>query len=153
MIDAYDRRILEELEYDGRAAFSAIANTLRISNTMVHQRINKMMDNGVITHIKPVINEKKIGYDLGSFTGITLENDYNSDTVIQELKKIPEITECHYIAGGYTLFLRIFARNSEHLRHILYDNIDKIEGVNKTESMIDLGCAFKRNVAPVPQKN
>ena len=148
MIDAYDRRILQELEKDGRVAFSSIASTLHISNTMVHQRINKLMDNGVILSVKPVINEKKIGFNLGSFTGITLEKDYSSDKVIKELRKIPEITECHFIAGGYTLFLRIFARDSDHLREILYDKIDKIEGVTKTESMIDLGCAFKRNVEP-----
>tara|TARA_Y100000385_G_scaffold268507_1_gene305598 strand:+ start:93 stop:548 length:456 start_codon:yes stop_codon:yes gene_type:complete len=150
MIDAYDRRILQELEHDGRVAYSAIANSLHISNTMVHQRINKMMDNGVISGIRPVIDEKKIGYNLGSFTGITLENDYSSDKVIAELRKIKEITECHFIAGGYTLFLRIFAKDSDHLRKILYDKIDKIEGVSKTESMIDLGCAFKRNVKAEP---
>jgi Lrp/AsnC family transcriptional regulator for asnA, asnC and gidA len=149
MIDAYDRRILQELEKDGRIAYSTIASTLHISNTMVHQRINKMMDNEVITSIKPVIDEKKIGYNLGSFTGITLENDYSSEKVIEELRKIPEVTECHFIAGGYTLFLRIYAKDSDHLRQILYDKIDKIEGVTKTESMIDLGCAFKRNVQPV----
>ncbi len=150
MIDAYDRRILQELEHDGRVAYSAIANSLHISNTMVHQRINKMMDNGVISSIRPVIDEKKIGYNLGSFTGITLENDYSSDKVIAELRKIKEVTECHFIAGGYTLFLRIFAKDSDHLRKILYDKIDKIEGVSKTESMIDLGCAFKRNVKAEP---
>tara|TARA_B100000497_G_C7684179_1_gene414321 strand:- start:561 stop:1016 length:456 start_codon:yes stop_codon:yes gene_type:complete len=150
MIDAYDRRILQELEHDGRVAYSAIANSLHISNTMVHQRINKMMDNGVISGIRPVIDEKKIGYNLGSFTGITLENDYSSDKVIAELRKIKEVTECHFIAGGYTLFLRIFAKDSDHLRKILYDKIDKIEGVSKTESMIDLGCAFKRNVKAEP---
>ena len=149
MIDAYDRRILQELEKDGRIAYSTIASTLHISNTMVHQRINKMMDNEVITSIKPVIDEKKIGYNLGSFTGITLENDYSSEKVIEELRKIPEVTECHFIAGGYTLFLRIYAKDSDHLKQILYDKIDKIEGVTKTESMIDLGCAFKRNVQPV----
>jgi len=146
MIDAYDKRILKELEKDGRIAFSAIANSLKISNTMVHQRINKMMDNGVISSFRPIINEKKIGFNLGSFTGITLTNDSGTRQVIEELIKIPEITECHYVAGTYTLFVRIYAKDSDHLRKILYDQIDKIEGVSKTESMIDLGCAFRRNV-------
>ena len=146
MIDAYDKRIIKELEKDGRIAFSTIANTLKISNTMVHQRISKMMDSGVISSFRPLINEKKIGYNLGSFTGITLTNDYSTKKVIAGLKKIPEITECYYVAGSYTLFVRIFSRDSDHLRQILYDQIDKIEGVSKTESMIDLGCAFRRNV-------
>jgi len=145
-LDEYDKKILKVLELDGRMAFSAIATSLSISNTMVHQRVNKLLEHGVITNFKPTIDEKKIGYDLGSFTGITLENDYSSSKVINELKNIPEITECHYIAGAFTLFLRIVAEDSEHLRHILYEKIDKIEGVLKTESMIDLGCAFKRNI-------
>lgn len=74
ILDEFDINIIKELEKDGRMAYSAIATNLKISNTMVHQRINRLIEQGILTGIKPVINEKKVGYDWGSFTGITLNN-------------------------------------------------------------------------------
>ncbi len=145
-LDEYDIQILNLLEKDGRMAFSAIATELGISNTMVHQRITKLTEQDILRGVKPVLNEKKIGYDWGAFTGITLEKDHDSERIIEELKSIPEVTECYYITGTYTLYLRIVAKNHEHMRHILYDRIDNIQGIAKTDSMIELGCAFKRNI-------
>lgn len=145
-IDEFDRKIISILNNDGRIPYLNIAKQLDISNTMVHQRVSKLIANGIISAIRPLLNEKKIGYDLSSFTGITLEKDYVHGTVIEALKKIPEITECYYIAGDFTFFLRVVAKDSNDLRNLLYEKIDKIPGVYKTVSMIDLGCAFKRNV-------
>lgn len=144
-LDKHDRNILKELELDGRKAYSTIAQKLDISNTMVNQRVNKMMEHGVIDGIKPVINEKKIGFDWGSFTGLTLEKDIDSGRIIKELENIPEITECYYVTGSYTLFVRITATTHEHMREILYNKLDHIKGILKTDSIMDLGCAFKRN--------
>jgi len=146
-LDEFDINIIKELEKDGRMAFSAIAANLKISNTMVHQRVNRLMEQGIITGIKPVINEKKIGYDWGAFTGITLNKDQDSNRIIEELKKIPEITECYYITGSFTLYIKIIARDHEHMRKILYEKIDNIPGIAKTDSIMELGCAFKRNVS------
>jgi Lrp/AsnC family transcriptional regulator for asnA, asnC and gidA len=144
-LDEYDINIIKQLEKDGRMAFSAIATNLKISNTMVHQRINRLIEQGVLSGIKPVVNEKKIGYDWASFTGITLNKDSDSDRIIEELKKIPEITECYYVTGSFTLYIKIIAKNHEHMRTILYEKIDRISGIAKTDSIIELGCAFKRN--------
>ena len=146
-LDPFDIKIIKELEKDGRMPYSAIATNLKISNTMVHQRINRLMEQGIITGIKPIINEKKIGYDWGSFTGISLNKDEDSSRIIEELKKIPEVTECYYITGSYTLYIKIIARDHEHMRKLLYDKIDVIPGIAKTDSMIELGCAFKRNIS------
>ncbi|MEM0575737.1 Regulatory protein AsnC [Flavobacterium sp. 9R] len=146
VLDEFDINIIKELEKDGRMAFSAIATSLKISNTMVHQRINRLIDQGVITGIKPVINEKKIGYDWGAFTGITLNKDADSKRVIDELKEIPEITECYFITGSFTLYIKLIAKDHEHMRKLLYEKIDNIPGIAKTDSIIELGCAFKRNV-------
>ena len=145
-LDEFDIKIIKELEKDGRMAFSAIATNLKISNTMVHQRINKLTEQGILTGIKPIINEKKIGYDWGAFTGISLKKDQDSNRIIEELKKIPEITECYYITGSYTLYVKIIAKDHEHMRRVLYEEIDNIPGIEKTNSLIELGCAFKRNV-------
>jgi Lrp/AsnC family transcriptional regulator, regulator for asnA, asnC and gidA len=146
-LDEYDIQILQCLEKDGRMAFSVIATELDISNTMVHQRVSKMTEQGILKGIRPMLNEKKIGYDWASFTGITLEKDSNSERIIEALKQIPEVTECYYITGGFTLYLRIVAKNHEHMRKILYEQIDSIEGIAKTDSIIELGCAFKRNIS------
>lgn len=145
-MDKYDTKILRRLEEDGRVAFSTIAAELGISNTMVHQRVNKMMSQGILKGIKPVLDEKKMGFDWAAFTGLTLEKDYDTQRIITALKTIPEITECYFITGSYTLYLRIIAKSNEHMRSILYDKIDNIPGVAKTNSIIELGCAFKRNV-------
>lgn len=146
-LDDFDVQILRQLEIDGRKAFSAIATELGISNTMVHQRVNRLTEQGILRGIKPVLDEKKIGYDWGAFTGITLEKDHDSERIIEALKNIPEVTECYYITGTYTLYLRIIAKNHEDMRRILYDKIDNIAGIAKTDSIIELGCAFKRNIA------
>lgn len=145
-LDDYDIKILKHLETDGRMAFSAIAAELGISNTMVHQRVNRMTEQGILVGIKPVLNEKKMGYDWGAFTGVTLEKDHDSQRIIEALKNIPEVMECYYITGSYTLYLRIIAKNHEHIREVLYDKIDNIPGIAKTDSIIELGCAFRRNV-------
>lgn len=147
IVDEFDIKIIKELEKDGRMAYSAIATNLKISNTMVHQRINRLIEQGILTGIKPIINEKKVGYDWGAFTGITLNKDQDSGRIIEELKNIPEITECYYITGSFTLYIKIIAKDHEHMRKILYEKIDTIPGIAKTDSIIELGCAFKRNVS------
>ena len=145
-LDKFDVFIIQELEKDGRMAYSTIAANLKISNTMVHQRVNRLIEQGILLGIKPVLNEKKIGYDWGAFTGITLNKDQDSSRIIEALKKIPEVTECYYISGLYTLYIKIIARNHEHMRKILYEKIDNIPGISKTDSIMELGCAFKRNI-------
>lgn len=146
-LDEFDIKIIKELEKDGRMAFSAIAASLKISNTMVHQRINRLLEQDIIVGIKPIINEKKIGYDWGAFTGITLNKDQDSSVVIEALKNIPEVTECYFITGSYTLYIKIIAKDHEHMRTLLYEQIDNIPGIAKTDSIIELGCAFKRNIS------
>lgn len=145
-IDEFDLQILKYLDADGRMAYSAIATALGVSNTMIHQRINRLVEQGILTGIKPVLNEKRLGYDWGAFTGLSLEKDHDSGRIIAELKKIPEVTECYYITGNYTLYVKIIAKNHEHMRQLLYEKIDNIPGIAKTDSLIELGCAFKRNI-------
>ncbi|HRK74946.1 MAG TPA: Lrp/AsnC family transcriptional regulator, partial [Rhodothermales bacterium] len=119
-MDTFDVQILQLLETDGRMPFSTIATSLGISHTMVHQRVNKLIEQGVIVGIKPVLDEKKLGYDWATFTGLTLQKDADSERVIEALKQIPEVTECYYITGTYTLYVRILAKSHSHMREILY---------------------------------
>lgn len=145
-LDAYDIRILKALEKDGKKPFSKIATDLGISNTMVHQRVLRMKELKVLKGTTILIDEKKLGFEWGAFTGIILKEDAISEEIIEALKKIPEVVECYYITGSYTLYIRIVAKSNEHMRRLLYEKIDHIKGVQKTESIIDFGCAFKRNV-------
>ena len=146
MLDTYDRKILSALEEDGKRAFSAIASDLNISHTMVGQRVVRLKETGVLKGNTIVLDESKVGYDWGAFSGLVLKEDSKAETVIKRLKKIPEVVECYYISGKYALLIRVVARDREHMRHLLFDKIDTIPGVVKSESMIDFGCAFKRNV-------
>lgn len=145
-MDEYDYQILVVLEKDPRKPYSEIAKTLGISNTMVHQRIAKLKKNGIIKGASLVLDERKMGFEWGAFTGLILKEDSDSKAIIAELQKIPEVTECYYITGKYALYIRIIAKNSEHMREVLYDKIDHIPGILKTESLIDFGCAFKKNI-------
>jgi len=79
VVDEFDKKIISILNEDGRTSFLNISKELGVSNTMVHQRVSKLMESGVISSIRPILNEKKIGYDLSSFTGITLEKDYKEN--------------------------------------------------------------------------
>jgi Lrp/AsnC family transcriptional regulator, regulator for asnA, asnC and gidA len=145
-LDNFDKQILKELEKDGRKPYSEISKKLDVSNTMVHQRVNRMKEGGLIKKMALELDERKMGYEWSAFTGIILKEDSNSESIIDALKNIPEVVECYYITGKYTLYIRIVAKNNEHMRKVLYEKIDHIAGVLKTESLIDFGRAFKRNV-------
>ena len=146
-LDEFDKKILIQLEKDGRKPYSEIAKNLNISNTMVHQRVTRMKKIGILKGAGIILDERKLGYEWSAFTGLVLKEDSDSKTIIEELRKIPEVTECYYITGQYTLYIRIVAKSNEHMRSELYDKIDHISGILKTESMIDFGAAFKRNVS------
>lgn len=147
LLDDYDKKILIQLEKDGRKPYSEIAKNLNISNTMVHQRVTRMKKIGILKGAGIILDERKLGYEWSAFTGLVLKEDSDSKTIIEELRKIPEVTECYYITGQYTLYIRIVAKSNEHMRSVLYDKIDHISGILKTESMIDFCAAFKRNVS------
>ena len=148
MLDQYDKAILRLLDQDGRIAYSTIARNLNISNTMVHQRVQRLQQLGIIKGVFMDLDDRALGYDYAAFTGITLEKDADSAMVIRELEAIPEVTECYYVTGPYTLYVRIVAKDHADLRRVLYERIDIIAGINKTESIVELGCAFKRNIVP-----
>lgn len=149
MLDPFDRQILQALEKDARRPYAEIANQLGISNTMVHQRVAKLKQRGLLKGTSIVVDERMLGYEWGAFTGLILKEDSDSKAIVEALRQIPEVVECYYITGQYALYIRIIAQNREHMRQILYDQIDHIPGILKTESLIDFGCAFKKNI-PIP---
>jgi Lrp/AsnC family transcriptional regulator for asnA, asnC and gidA len=147
-LDYTDKAILGCLSDDSRRSYVEIANELKISNSLVHQRIRKMKTSGLIKKAGLQINEKVLGYHACSFTGIVLREAHYAQKVVDELEKIPEVVECDFVSGKYAVFIKIYAANNEHMREVLYEKIHCIEGVSGTDTFISFGSQFRRE-API----
>ena len=144
--DYIDTQILLQLRIDARKSYSKIAKELKVSNSLIHQRVKKMIEFGVIKNAEFVLDEKKLGYNTKSYTGIRLREARFAKSVMKELHKIEEIVESNFVSGNYAIFILIFARDNQHLQNILYDNIHLINGVAGTDTFICFDAGFKRNV-------
>lgn len=145
--DYIDQQILLQIREDARKPFSQIADELKISNSLVHQRIRKLKSKGVINKAEFLIDEKRIGYKTKSYVGIRLREARYAQPVVEGLKKIPEILECNYVSGHYAIFILIFAYDNHHLRKILYEQVHQIDGVAGTDSFICFDTNFRRQVS------
>lgn len=147
-LDYVDEQILLKLSEDAKKSYLQIAKELKISNSLVHQRINKLKEQGILEGFNVSINAKKLGYNTSAYMGIVLKEASYSYQVAEEMKKIPEIVSCDFVSGKYALFLKIVAANNDHLRTILYDKVHGIEGVGSTDTFISFGSEFTRD-API----
>ncbi len=145
-LDFLDRQILKKLTDDARLSFTILAKELKVSNSLVHQRIRKLQENGLLQGYTVKLDSKKLGYDSITYTGIVTKEARFAYTVAEELKKIPEVVECHWVSGKYALFIKIVAKDNEDLRRILYEQIHRIEGVGSTDSFISFGMAFEKGL-------
>lgn len=145
-LDPIDHLILNELILDARISFVQLAKKLSVSNTLIHQRVRKIRAAGIIQHATFRIDPWKLGYETCAYTQVMLANPKRHRQVEEELEKIPEIVECVNTAGRYALLLKIYARNNQHLRDIIYEKILPIEGIEGTNSTISFETAFIRSV-------
>ncbi|MBT8234348.1 MAG: winged helix-turn-helix transcriptional regulator [Saprospiraceae bacterium] len=148
--DPFDRRIIKELTADARIPFIQLAKKLKVSNTLVHQRIKKLKEAGIINNATFRLEPWILGYETSAYVQIMLTNAKLHREVENKLKDIPEIVECVNIAGRYALIVRIFAINNRHLRDIIYEKIQPIEGVEGTNTTMCFETAFVRNI-PLPE--
>ncbi len=144
--DYIDKQILSKLRLDARKPYSQIAEELKVSNSLIHQRIKKLTAEGVIISAALVLEEHNLGYKTKSYTGIRLREARFAKEVMRELEKIPEITECNFVSGNYAIFILIYAKDNHHLQKILYDKVHLINGVAGTDTFICFDTCFKRNV-------
>lgn len=144
--DFIDKRILKKLQEDARKPYSQLAEELKVSNSLVHQRIKRMIENGVIKQSSILLDEKKLGFKTKSYTGIRLREARFAKSVMEELFKIEEIVECNYVSGSYAIFILIFAQDNEHLKNILYEQVHLINGVAGTDTFICFNTGFKREI-------
>ena len=145
-IDSLDRKIIKMITKNARIPYLEVARECNVSGAAIHQRIQKLIRMGVITGSKFTIEPKKIGFKTCAYMGIFLEQASLYNDVLEELKKIPEITQGHFTTGNYSVFIKIFARDNEHLKSILSDKIQSISGIARTETFISLEEGFNRSI-------
>ncbi|MBP5641658.1 MAG: Lrp/AsnC ligand binding domain-containing protein [Paludibacteraceae bacterium] len=147
-IDELDRKILRIITQNARIPFRDVADICGVSRAAVHQRVQKMFDNGTIIGSGYQVNPKMLGYNLCAYIGITLEkgNQYNS--VSAELEKIPEVVESQFTLGAYSMLIKLYAKDDKHLLQLLNSKIQEIPGVANTETLTALDQKINR-VLPV----
>ena len=145
-IDEVDRQILSILMTDAKTPFTDIAKNVHVSGGTVHVRMRKMEQLGIVTGASLTIDYTKLGYDISAFLGIYLDKSSLYDEVADELKKIPEIVEAHYTTGLYSIFAKIICRDTSHLKEVLHDKIQKIGGIQRTETFITLQESINRPI-------
>lgn len=153
-IDSTDKKILEILSANARMPFLEVARMCGISGAAVHQRVQKLMDAGILDGSQFCLNPKGLGYYTCAFIGIqvNLLSTSTHEQVFQAIKQIPEIVECHHISGKYSLFLKVFTKNNEHLKKIIVEKIQTIPEVTATETFISLEEGFIRQL-PIQEGN
>lgn len=145
-IDNTDLRILEILMQDAKRPYTEVAKKVNVSQGTVHVRMNKMEDAGILEKTTLRINYAKLGYDITAFIGIYLEKSALYDMVLSKLRSIPEITSIHYTTGNYSMFVKIHCRDTNHLKEVLHDKMQQVEGIERTETMISLEESLVRNL-------
>lgn len=145
-IDNLDMDILKHLMQDGTKAYSEIAKDLIVSGGTIHVRMKKMQEMGIIDGTHLTINPQKVGYDICAFLGIFLEKGIQYKDAVAQLSKIKEVVELHYTTGAYSMFAKIICRDTNHLRHVLNEEIQAVEGIQRTETLISLEESIKRQI-------
>ncbi len=145
-LDDWDLKILDIITQNARVPFKDVAKEVGISRAAVHQRVNRMVDLGVIIGSGYHIDAKKVDFKTCTYIGIFLEKGSLYTDVVKDLEKIPEVVECHYTTGAYAIFVKVYAKDNEHLKTILSGQIQRIAGVASTETLISLEESFKRTI-------
>ena len=146
-IDKTDKLILSMLMHDAEQPYTDIAKKIGyVSGGTVHVRMKKLRDMGIVKGANLVVDNTRLGYDICAFLGIYLDKSSLYDDVSEELKKIPEVVEAYYTTGLYSIFAKIFCRDTNHLRDVLHDKIQKISGIQRTETFISLQESINRPV-------
>ncbi|WP_310557207.1 Lrp/AsnC ligand binding domain-containing protein [Flavobacterium sp.] len=145
-IDGIDKEILRFLMEDARKPILQIANKIGISGAAIHQRLRKLEDAKVISGSRLIVNTRVLGYRTMAFVGVYLDKASSNSEAVKELKKIPEVLECHYTTGNWSILIKIICRDNEHLMNLLNQKIQPIDGVSRTETFISLEQQIERQI-------
>lgn len=147
-LDSLDKRIVKILLHDARMPYTEIARKCKVSGAAIHQRMARMKEAGVITGSFLRLNPKGLGFHTCAFIGIqvNLTSTSTHEEVFELISQIPEIVECHHISGKYSLLVKVYTRNNEHLKKIIVERIQSIPEITFTETFISLESGFEREL-------
>jgi Lrp/AsnC family transcriptional regulator, regulator for asnA, asnC and gidA len=145
-IDNVDLKILSLLAEDAKMPYTEVAKKVFVSGGTVHVRMRKMEEMGIVRGTTLNMDYSKMGYDITAFLGIYLEKSSLYDEAIKHLEKIPEIVKIHYTTGNYNIFVKMHCKDTRHLKDVLHDKIQIIEGIERTETIISLEESLNRHI-------
>lgn len=145
-IDNTDLRILSLLMEDASMPYTEIGKRVFVSGGTVHVRMAKLTKLGIVKGSQLLIDPAKLGWDISAFLGIYLDKSSLYEDVAIQLERIPEVVNIHYTTGGYSIFAKIVCRDTQHLREVLHDKIQRVEGIQRTETFISLEERISRNI-------
>ena len=146
-IDSIDLKILSELIENAAIPYTEIAKKIGVSGGTIHVRMKKMEELGIVKGSHLEINYTRLGYDITAFLGIYLDKSEFYDKAVADLRNIPEVVNVHYTTGNYSMFVKIICRDTQHLREVLHDKIQKVYGIQRTETSISLEESINRTLA------
>ncbi|NPD80510.1 AsnC family transcriptional regulator [Palleniella muris] len=149
-LDALDKKIIRMISNDARVPFLEVARACNVSGAAIHQRIQKLQSLGIVKGSQFIIDPEKIGYETCAYVGLYLKYPERFDNVVEELRKMPEVVECHYTTGGMDMFIKLYAKNNHHLLSIIHDKLQPL-GLSRSETIISFNAAISRplNVADI----
>ena len=150
-IDNLDRKILDIITKNARIPYLEVARDCNVSGAAIHQRVQRLIRLGVIRGSEFKVDPIMVGFRTCAYVGLYLDNPGKYKEVIIKLKEIPEVIECHYTTGNYSLFIKLYTHDNEHLREVLTEKIQAIPGVMRTETLISLEESISRQI-PVLSK-
>ncbi|MEM9389712.1 MAG: Lrp/AsnC ligand binding domain-containing protein [Bacteroidota bacterium] len=145
-IDNIDLKILEVLTKNAKKPYTEVAKQVYVSGGTVHVRMKKLEEMGIVKGNTLLIDHTRLGFDITAFIGIFLSKSALYDEVISLLKQVPEIVNVHYTTGNYSMFAKMYCRDTNHLKDVLYDKIQRIDGIVRTDTMISLEESISRNL-------
>jgi Lrp/AsnC family transcriptional regulator, regulator for asnA, asnC and gidA len=150
-IDNLDRKILDIITKNARIPYLEVARECNVSGAAIHQRVQRLIRLGVIKGSEFKVDPVMVGFKTCAYIGIFLDYPGNYREVVKSLREIQEVIECHYTTGNYSLFIKVYAHDNEHLRNVLTDKIQVIQGIVRTETLISLEESINRQI-PVLSK-
>lgn len=145
-VDKLDLQIIQEMLENAETPYAELGKKLFVSGGTIHVRIKKLEEIGIVNGKRLSVNLKKLGYDITAFVGIYLEKSSLYDAVAEELQQITEIVRLNYTTGNYSMYIEVTCKDIDQLRNVLHDKLQKIKGIERTETLISLVESFNRNV-------
>ena len=145
-LDNLDKKILNIVMENARIPSKDIAAQCGVSRAAIHQRIQRLIDMKVIVGSGYIVDPHKLGYNTCTYVGVRLEKGSLYREAAAELSKIPEVVECYFTTGPYSMLIKVHAYDNQHLIQLLNDRIQHIPGVTETETLISLEQTFHRQI-------